>query len=67
MIHDCPSLQFKACAREARSKAKLCELYSYYLDDFAFNEDVYGKSLLKVCKHRLLCTYINFFCYLYRL
>jgi hypothetical protein len=47
-IHENPSLYFRETIREARSRARLCEFYSAYLEDFAIVEDNYGKNVVKV-------------------
>jgi len=46
-IYEAPHVYFKYAAREAKARAKLCEMYSSYFDDLAFAEDVFGKNVLK--------------------
>jgi hypothetical protein len=47
-IHENPGAYFKEAIREAKSRAKLCELYGAYLEDLANVEESYGKNVVKV-------------------
>lgn len=47
-IHESPAVYLKEAFREIRSRLKLCELYSFFLDDIANIEDMYGKLIVKV-------------------
>jgi hypothetical protein len=47
-VYENPGVYFKEAIREAKSRAKLCELYGMYLEDLANVEDIYGKNVVKV-------------------
>lgn len=56
-IHESPAVYFKEAIREIRSRLKLCELYSYFFDDIANIEDMYGKLIVKVIE-RIIFSHI---------